>query len=251
VEPPSTKKSGHFISMQQPQLSTLCRSKTVAGERFYRPLSNLRHALYSGRQVRVLAIGSSSTVGVGASQPSASYIARLENSLEGALQNVDIEVVGRGVSGEVAQGAADRMKSTVQAVKPDLVVWQLGTNDALRHVDVESFKRCVRNTLEWLREQNIDVVLVDPQYSEKLAQDQYYGTIVSVVAETARESRVMLVDRFTAMSELSRERGDAVYITSDQLHLNDNGHRCMAEQLARAIVSGLIQDEAQNSSPGH
>ncbi len=35
------------------------------------------------------------------------------------------------MSGEVAQGAADRMKHEVEETKPDLVVWQLGTNDAL------------------------------------------------------------------------------------------------------------------------
>jgi hypothetical protein len=44
---------------------------------------------------------------------------------------------------------------------------------------------------------------------------------------------------------LQRERGDTFYLTSDNLHLNDRGHRCMAEQLTRAIVAGLLQADSE------
>ena len=61
--------------------------------------------------------------------------------------------------------------------------------------------------------------------------------------------RVLLVDRFETMRELQRERGDGFYLSSDNLHLNDNGHRCMAEQLARSIVAGLLQADAEGELP--
>jgi len=187
------------------------------------------------RQVRVLAIGSSSTVGVGASSPSATYIAKLETSLEGSLKGMDFDVMGRGLSGEVAQGAADRMKHEVEETKPDLVVWQLGTNDALRHVSIDKFKNCVKTTLAWLAENKIDVVLIDPQYGDALTKDEYYEKMVGALAEVAREMHVLLVDRFEAMRELQREHGDLFYLSTDRLHPNDRGHRCMAEQVARAF----------------
>jgi lysophospholipase L1-like esterase len=157
-------------------------------------------------------------------------------------------VVGRGLSGEVAQGAADRMKKEIEEVKPDLVVWQVGTNDALRHVSLDRFKSCLKTTLAWLAESKIDVVLVDPQYGEALAKDAYYEEVVAAIAEVAREQRVLLVDRFEAMREAQRDRGDTFYLVSDHLHLNDRGHRCMAEQLARSIVGGLLQ--ADSDEPG-
>jgi lysophospholipase L1-like esterase len=133
-----------------PNLSPDCKSRRTAGDRFRRPLRSLRKALRSKGTVKVLAIGSSSTVGVGASSPTATYIARLETSLEGAVEGMDFDVVGRGMSGEVAQGAADRMKKEVEETKPDLVVWQVGTNDALRHVSLDKFKNCIKTTLAWL-----------------------------------------------------------------------------------------------------
>jgi lysophospholipase L1-like esterase len=232
-----------------PALSPECRSKRIAGDQFRRPLRALSRAVHGKRTVRVLAIGSSSTVGVGASSPSATYVAKLETSLEGALNGMDFDVVGRGVSGEVAEGAAERMKREVEDIKPDLVVWQVGTNDAIRHVNIDSFKSCIKRTLSWLADNKIDVVLVDPQYGTVLTKDHYYEEVVQTVAQVARESRVLLVDRFEAMRELQRDRGDRFYLSADNLHLNDRGHRCMAEQLARSIVGGLLQADSESEQP--
>jgi acyl-CoA thioesterase I len=232
-----------------PALSPECRSKRLVGEMFRRPLKALSRAVRANKNVKVLAIGSSSTVGVGASSPAASYVANLETNLEGSLKGMNFDVVGRGMSGEVAEGAADRMKREVEETKPDLVVWQVGTNDAIRHVSIDGFKACLKKALAWLAENRIDVVLIDPQYGAVLTKDEYYERVVTAIAEVARESRVLLVDRFEAMRELQRDRGDTFYLTSDNLHLNDRGHRCMAEQLARAIVGGLLQADVESEQP--
>jgi acyl-CoA thioesterase I len=232
-----------------PGLSPDCRSKRAVGDLFRRPLRTLSRAVRASRPVKVLAIGSSSTVGIGASSPSATYVAKLETTLEGTFKGLDFDVIGRGLSGEVAQGAADRMKLEVEQAKPDLVVWQVGTNDAIRHVSIDSFKDCLRNTLGWIREHRIDVVLIDPQYGEALIKDAYYEKVVTAIADVARESRVLLVDRFEAMRELHRVHGDRFYLTSDNLHMNDTGHRCMAEQLARSIVGGLLMADAETAQP--
>lgn len=239
-------KSVLVLPTAPPALSPDCRSKRLPGEAFRRPLRTLSRAVRANRSVRILAIGSSSTVGVGASSPTASYIAKLETTLEGTIKGLDLDVIGRGLSGEVAQGAADRMKKEVEETNPDLVVWQVGTNDALRHVGIDQLKQCLRTTLAWLAERRIDVVLIDPQYGEALTKDAYYEQVVAAIAEVARESRVLLVDRFQAMRDLQRQHGDRSYLTADNLHLNDTGHRCMAEQLARSIVGGLLAEDAES-----
>jgi acyl-CoA thioesterase I len=236
---------------QPPQLSTDCRTSMIAGDRFRKPLRGLRRALREKREPRVLAMGSSSTAGVGASAPAHTYIAQLEAGLERTFNGLDFDVVGQGMSGEVAEGASARMKDTVLRVKPDLVLWQVGTNDAIRHVDLETFKGCLRRTLAWLKHNRYDVVLVDPQYSDELTKDGFYAQTVAAVAEVAHEAGVLLVDRFDAMKELSRSRGDRFYLTSDNLHLNDTGHRCMAEQLARAIVAGVLLADRDQVGANH
>ena len=220
-----------------------CQIKRLAADKFRSPLKYLNRALRTKPQVKILAVGSSSTVGVGASSPSATYVARLEPKLEAELKGIDFDVIGRGMSGEVAQGAADRMKKEVEDAKPDLVIWQVGTNDALRHVSLDKIKNCLKTTLAWLAEAKIDVILVNPQYGDALVKNAYFSDIVATIGEVARDAQVPLVDRFAAMRELQRERGDRFYLTADSLHMNDDGYRCMAEQLAHAILGGLAQGD--------
>jgi lysophospholipase L1-like esterase len=233
-----------------PSLSPECR---VPGSKLYTlaSLRGVKAALKERRSIRVLAIGSSSTAGIGASSPQATYPARLEGELEKMFSDdVDFEVLNRGVSGEIAADAADRMRNTVAEVDPDLVIWQVGTNDALARIDVDSFTQELDDTVKWLKSHNIDVVLVDPQYTASLARHDYYGRIVKAIEEVARKDRVPLVRRFEAMRHLADQQKARGYLSRDQFHLNDLGYRCMAEHVARAITVGLIQAEmpADNSS---
>lgn len=204
-------------------------------------LVRLSQILEATRTVKILVIGSSSTVGLGASSPSKTYVARLGPQLQSGLEGISFKVVGRGIPGEVAQGAADRMRREVEETKPDLVVWQVGTNDALGHVEMAAFRRCLKTTLVWLKEHNIDVVLINPQYGQVLVKDAYYEEVVGAVAEIAQEAGVLLVDRFTAMRKLAREKAQPPDLSADNLHMNDEGYRRLAEQLSGAIVSALSQ----------
>jgi acyl-CoA thioesterase I len=209
-------------------------------------LQRVSEALRATRSARILAIGSSSTAGVGASSPSRTYEARLESDLEDAIKGSDFQVVGHGLSGELAQGAADRMKREVVEVRPDLVIWQVGTNDAMRHVVMDDFKNCINKTIGWLKEQKIDVILINPQYGDTLVKDSYYEEVVTAIGDIARKSQVLLVDRFDAMRKLQHERGSHVDLSDDDLHMNDEGYRRLAEQLAATIIRSLPHQSAAN-----
>jgi lysophospholipase L1-like esterase len=227
-----------------PPLSFECRVKCPIFDG-RAPLRTVRKAIRSKKPIRVLAIGSSSTTGIGASSPLASYPVRLENDLEGLLKGFDFQVISRGVNGEVAENASERMKLEVAELKPDLVVWQVGTNDAMARVGLSAFATELQNTLKWLADNKIDVVLIDPQYVERLSQDAEYKGIVETIAKVAAEKRVLLVNRFDAMADLAKQKGNTAYLARDQFHLNDLGYRCMAEYAARAIVAGILQAESE------
>src|SRR6476660_9867431 len=146
---------GLFLLLPAPlQAQTLQRvpATAAATSAEFPALPRLSRALRTTRTARILAIGSSSTAGIGASSPSRTYVARLETNLETALTGTDFDVVGHGLSGELAQGAADRMKREVEEIKPDRVIWQVGTNDALRHVALNDLTRCLGKTLAWLKQ---------------------------------------------------------------------------------------------------
>lgn len=252
LEPvPAPKEAGPAsASPEQPErsLSPECR---VPGSKLYTiaSLRAVRRALRNRRAIKVLAIGSSSTAGVGASSPLASYPMRLESELEKLFPGVDMEVENRGISGEIAAGAADRMRGTIAEIQPDLVIWQVGTNDALARVNIEEFGQAVDETVRWIKSHGIDVVLVDPQYTRSLDQDEYYGAIVKSIQDIARKNRVPLVLRFEAMRYLAGQRRANSYLSRDQFHLNDLGYRCMAEHVARAITVSLLESDPVQPTP--
>lgn len=244
--PPSSKIQLATLSDVPNQYSRDCSVRAPAFQG-RAALRSMRRALRETRPIKLLAIGSSSTVGVGASSPVTSYAVRLEHDLEGFLKGFDIDLIPRGISGEVAEGTAERIKQEVASNKPDLVVWQVGTNDATAHIGEEQFANCLRTTLKWLAANRIDVLLINPQYVERFADDAHYKKIVKVIGDVAREERVVVVDRYKAMADLAKRNGNSVYLASDRFHLNDLGYRCMAEYAARAIISGLLQADAEQA----
>ena len=236
------------LAKSPPAYSRDCRITAPAHEG-RTALRAMRRALKEGRVVKVLAIGSSSTSGVGASSPFATYPVRLENDLEVQFKGVDIDVISRGVPGEAGMGACSRMKREVAEVKPDLVVWQIGTNDAVGGADIDELKVNLARTLQWLARNHIDVVLIDPQFTSRLAADDHYTHVVRAIEEVAKQERVLLVHRFSAMADLAKQKGEGALLAGDHFHLNDLGYRCMAEYAAGAIVAGLIQAQLDTATP--
>jgi lysophospholipase L1-like esterase len=204
------------------------------------PLAQVAAVLQRKTTVRVLAIGSSSTVGIGASSQRTTYPAQFEEILERSLKGIDLEVINRGVSGEIAATTAERLKADVEALKPDLVLWQVGTNDAIRRVPVPEFEATVRNTVRWLKDGRADVVLVGLQYTPRLARDEQYGEIRLAIQRVAASENVLLVRRFDAMQFIARTKINLDMLSGDQFHLNDLGYHCMAEHVAQAIVTTLF-----------
>ena len=72
--------------------------------------------------------------------------------LEKIFKGVQIDMVNRRYSGEVPATTAEQLKVEVALEHPDLVLWQLGTNDALARVPVDDFVETVKDMLQWLKE---------------------------------------------------------------------------------------------------
>jgi acyl-CoA thioesterase I len=95
------------------------------------PLLGVQAELEAGEPLTIVALGSSSTEGAGASSPQASYPTQLEARLRGKLPGVELRVINAGKSGETSQEMLARLESDVLAHDPDLVIWQAGGNEVL------------------------------------------------------------------------------------------------------------------------
>jgi hypothetical protein len=125
------------------------------------PLPNVAIALKDRKQINILAIGSTSASLRG--PVSGGLYAVVERFLESNFKGLDVNIVYRGVSGELAADAAERIKNEVALTGADLVLWQLGTADALAQVPVADFYATVSETVRWLKNHNVDVILMKPR----------------------------------------------------------------------------------------
>ena len=98
-------------------------------------LPHVASKLASGEPVVIVAFGSSSTVGYGTTSPEFTYPNRLAVQLHRQYPSADITVVNRGQGGEDAPEMMKRLQVSVLDMKPDLVIWQVGTNAVLRNLD--------------------------------------------------------------------------------------------------------------------
>ena len=195
----------------------------------------------TGDPFRILVVGSSSTAGVGATLPAKTFTKRLEAELESRLPGIDVDVVAKGVGGETAVGAEARMAKEVAAAKPDLVIWQIGTNDVYRKIDVATFRKVAAEGLAEISAAGVDVAMLDPQY---VPQDEtLYGPYLDVITKLSAETGVPVARRFEAMKAVAKA-GGAAMISGDRLHMNDSGHACVGAFLAEALDRKLAPPPA-------
>jgi acyl-CoA thioesterase I len=212
-------------------------------------LRHLRAALERSTEAVVVALGSSSTEGVMASDPAHAYPAELQAALEHALPRMHIAVLNRGIGGQDAPEELARLQADAIAVRPQLVVWQVGANGAMRNADPVEFRHMVTQGVTRLQEAGIDVILMDNQHSPKVDAAPEHGLLDDVLAQVAEATGSGLFSRAHLMTAWDKEGSPALtFISTDGLHYNDRGYACVASALADAILHGLNETRALSAS---
>ncbi len=181
-----------------------------------------------------MALGSSSTEVIGASRPENAWPARLEAILAGRFPPDRIDVVNRGKGGETAADNLARFERDVIPLAPDLVIWQVGTNDVLQGLEPLEVAERVREGIRRLRGLGIEVILMDSQWLPDPERDARVARMSAVLAGVAVEEGVALFPRHELMATLA-ERGlmsVEELVGPDGLHMTDESYRCVAERLA-------------------
>jgi len=218
------------------------------------PLLRTARRLAGGKLLTIVAIGSSSTAGAGASSPAASYPSRLAIELKKLFPGHDIKVLNRGVNGEETPDMMARFGTAVIAEHPQLVLWQLGTNSVLRDHPLKPHSLELREGIEKLQQTGADLVLIDPQYAPKVLAKPETPGMVDQIALAAKAENVDLFRRFAVMRSWYEVQRDSfnIFVSADGLHMNDWGYACWAKLLAASIadvVTQPIASAAAHSAP--
>jgi acyl-CoA thioesterase I len=202
-------------------------------------LPHVAQRIEAQQPLRIIAFGSSSTEGVGATSKAHCYPARLEVALAAALpKGVSVSVLNRGIGGEDVDDMTGRL-ATIIAEKPDLVIWQTGSNDSLRGVAVDHFIAETRDGIARMQAAGIDVMLMEPQLSQRLAHSVDPDGFRDGVRAIGEQMHVVVIRRYDLMRQWLAS-GTLTYpqmMSGDGLHMTDGGYELLARAVADTILS--------------
>ncbi len=226
-------------------VSKVCQTGPTAGAEAS-PLPNVAAALAQRKTLRILAMGAAPGR---VTAHGGGYTAVIEAMLEHALKGIDVVMINRGVSGELAANAATRMKNEVALDEPNLVLWQVGTNDALAYVSAREFAATVKEQIDWLKAHKVDVVLVGLQFANQMLRDEHYVKIRETLRAIAAQENVIVIRFYEAMQIITQAAAGGNETAAAEIDRSDAGYNCLAQYVARAITLGVFAKNMPHPKP--
>lgn len=184
---------------------------------------------------RILAFGDSLTAGLGL-MPEQALPARLQARL--AARGVSAQVVNGGVSGETTADGLARLDWALND-RPDIVLLELGANDALRGIDPKLAFANLDKMLARLKADGIKVLLIGMLAPANWGRD-YQSEFDAIYPKLAEKHHVPLYPFI-----LDGVATDASLNQPDGLHPNARGVEVIVDRLAPYVERLLSTKGAQ------
>lgn len=206
-------------------------------------------------RIEIVAIGSSSTAGEGASAPDKTYPGRLTEALVERFPGPAFSMHNAGVGGQEAPDEAARFGTDVIACNPSLVIWQIGTNAAWKNYDLDDVRQAILRGIDHLEGTDADLVLMNLQYAPALLDAHGVPKpatvqMLGIIDEIAARREVAVFRRFEIMRHWHVERRIPFGLMisnkdGNWLHQTDWSYNCIAQ----ALCSGLAEAVTRAGSP--
>ena len=192
--------------------------------------------------MRIAVLGTGSSALAGPDGPSSAYPARLEASLNQRLSGVPVKVITLLRTRMTAQDLSKDMGRLLVDERPDLVIWQTGTIDAIRRIDPDNFKTALEEGVERLHNGGADVILMNMQYSPRTESMIQVGPYADVMRAVAQHYEIPLFDRLGIMRHWSDVGAFDLYAAGKDNVLAARVHDCIGRAIATLVIdSGRLQ----------
>ena len=218
---------------------------TKALSQFDAPIARVAKRLNAHEPVTIIALGSSSTAGAGASSAAFSYPSRLARELKRRFPFESFTVLNFGVNGEEASQMMVGLDVALTR-DPDLVIWQIGTNAVLRDKSLADVGSSLEAGIERVKANGSDILLIDPQFAPAVNAKSSVNDMVGFIGWVAKRTHVPLFRRYVAMKHWHEDQAISFehFIRPDGIHMNDWGYSCFARLLADNIATAVARSRA-------
>jgi GDSL-like lipase/acylhydrolase family protein len=212
------------------------------------PLPHAAQAL-ANKRLSVLVVGAGSSALPGPDGVRKAYPARLQAALaatmpEGIAVTVATDVEPRRSAEQMVRVLAPALANT----KPELVIWQTGTVDAVRGVDPDQFSQVLEQGIAMSRTAGADLILVNAQYSPRTESMIALGAYADLMRRVAAQQEVPLFDRFSVMKTWADLGIFDFYAPTKKLDTAEHVHNCMGRLLADLVLESVKLGGPQSDS---
>lgn len=200
------------------------------------PLERVAAAVNKDKKLKIVVIGTASAMLPGPDGANAAFPARLEATLKKRLPKAEISLVTLTKPRQTAAEMSDSIEKLIVDDKPNLVVWQTGTYDAMKGVDPETFRSSISDGVETLHTGGADVVLMNMQYSPRTESMIALGAYLDNMRWVAREREVPLFDRNAIMRHWNDVGAFDLYAATKDVGVAKRVHDCVGRALAAMII---------------
>jgi hypothetical protein len=193
---------GVAIGLVSVPAGALAKQECSVPERFYTfapTLTKTPKALAGRRSVVIVALGGASSAGRAAGGVEFAWPAHLGSALKEKFPSARTNIVNLAVARQTAKGAAERLERDVLPLKPTLVIWETGTMEAVRGLDVDEFRDTVQAGIDKIRDGGAEVVLMNMQFSRETDAVIHFGPYLTAMRELSDVNDVPLFRRYGIM----------------------------------------------------
>jgi acyl-CoA thioesterase I len=218
-------------------------------ERFYTsqpPLKKTPQAVAAGRRVVIVVLGGASSMGRAAGSLELAWPARFGSRLAERFPSARAEVVNLAVARQTAKQAAERIERDVLPLKPTLVIWETGTMEAVRGLDVDDFRGTVQAGIDKLRATGAEVVLMNMQFSRAADAMIHFEPYLTALRELSDANDVPLFRRYGMMRHWAET--DALDLRAEDGEKRQQVARKLYDCIGRAMAD-LVTHRQEPAKP--
>ena len=210
------------------------------------PLPRVAEAVKNGRTLDILVVGSRSSAIVSASDANA-YPARLQAALKDKLPAVAVNLSVELQPKKTAEEIAGNLVKLVEGKRPNLVIWQTGTVDAMRSIDPDEFRQAVNDGVATLQNVGADVILMNLQYSPRTETLISVPPYIDNMRVVAQQRDIPLFDRFAIMRQWNEQGDFDLFNPTHGIELARQVHDCLGRALSKFIIDAAHVGPAQQN----
>jgi acyl-CoA thioesterase-1 len=161
-------------------------------------------------------------------QRSQAYPALLADKLREA--RLDFEVINASASGGTTDGGLQRLPPHLKR-KIDILILELGINDAFRGVPVDEIQRNLQEIINQVKGRNPDVrIVIAGMQLPQSGTDDYVGAFGKMYVDLAARNHSALIPYL-----LDGVGGNPILNLPDRIHPNAAGQKILAENVWRVL----------------